>query len=174
MKKKILLMIMVIATVFSITPVLAMTEGELTSKVKATYDINGHKLSVPTKYLNLYDDYVSQFDISSEDCQYIADQIDILVAAARKKNVTSVKDFMEKCSDEIVTACANVSANTGVKATVLADGRVSVSKYNQPNEVFAIVGSHLVVNTGNLSLVFIAGTITLIGAGLLVFKIRKA
>lgn len=172
--KKIFLVIVAVFTLFSTKNVLAMTEAELTAKVKATYDINGHQLSVPTKYINLYDDYVNQYELTSADCQYIADQIDMLVSAARNNGVTSIKDLQTKCAEELRTACANVSANTGVKATVLANGKVSVSKYNNPNEVFAIIGVNVATNTGPASLVYIAGMITLIGAGLLVYKIKKA
>ncbi len=174
MKKKIFLVIVAILALFTTKNVFAMSEAELTAKVKATYDINGHQLKVPTKYVNLYEDYVDQYELTSEDCQYIADQIDMIVAAAKKNGVTSVKELQTKCAEELRTACANVSANTGVKATILADGRVSVSKYNNPNEIFAIIGVNIATNTGSASLVFIAGIITLIGASLLVYKIKKA
>ncbi len=174
MKKKICLVIIALIALFTTKNVFAMTEAELTAKVKATYDINGHQLKVPTKYVNLYDDYVSEFELSSSDCQYIADQIDMLVEAARRNGVTSIKEIETKCAEELRKACANVSANTGVKATILADGRVSVSKYNNPNEVFAIVGVHIATNTGSTGLVYVAGLITLLGASLLVYKIKKA
>ena len=172
--KKFGLMIIAIIALFSTKNVFAMTEAELTSKVKATYDINGHKLKVPTKYVNLYDDYVSEYELTGEDCQYIADQIDMIVEAARRNGVTSVKELETKCAEELRKACANVSANTGVKATLLSDGRVSVSKYNNPNEVFAIIGVHIATNTGSTGLVYVAGLITLLGASLLVYKVKKA
>ena len=172
--KKIDLVIIALIALFSTKNVFAMTEAELTAKVKATYDINGHQLKVPQKYVNLYDDYVSQYELTSADCQYIADQIDMIVAAARKNGVTSVSELSTKCAEELRQACANVSANTGIKATVLSDGRVSVSKYNNPNEVFAIIGVHIATNTGTPNLVYIAGLITLLGASLLVYKIKKA
>lgn len=172
--KKLGLILAAVIVLFSTKNVFAMTEAELTTKVKATYDINGNQLKVPEKYVNLYDDYVSQYELTSADCQYIADQIDMLVAAARKNGVTSIKELSTKCAEELRQACANVSANTGVKATVLSDGRVSVSKYNNPNEVFAIIGVHIATNTGSTNLIYIAGLITLLGASLLVYKIKKA
>ena len=172
--KKIGLLLAALIVLLSTKNVFAMTEAELTTKVKATYDINGNQLKVPEKYVNLYDDYVSQYELTSADCQYIADQIDMIVAAARKNGVTSIKELSTKCAEELRQACANVSANTGVKATVLSDGRVSVSKYNNPNEVFAIIGVHIATNTSTPSIVYIAGLITLIGASLLVYKIKKA
>lgn len=172
--KKLGLMIVAVIAFIATKNVYAMTEAELTAKVKATYDINGHALKVPEKYVNLYEDYVDQYELTSEDCQYIADQIDMLVAAAKKNGVTSVNQLDDKCAEELRTACANVSAHTGVKATLLSDGRVSVSKYNNPNEVFAIIGVNIATNTGSTALVYIAGIISLIGASLLVYKVKKA
>ena len=174
MKKKILLMmVLTLITMFAVN-VHAMTEEELTAKVTATYTVNGKDFKMPTEYLNMYKDYISQFDLSSSDCQYLSDQIDVLEKCAKNNSVTSIKDFQKKCNNEIIKACENVSANTGIKATVLSNGKVSVSKYNKPNEVFAIVDTSLVTNTGSANILYIAGTIALLGAGLLVFKIKKA
>ena len=174
MKKKLLFGIVALLAFFCTRNVFAMTEAELTAKVKATYTVNGKELKVPQKYINMYDDYVSQYDLSSEDCQYIADQIDKLFAAAKSKGVTSVEEMDDKCKAELKQACADVSANTGIKATILSDGRVSVSKYNNKNEVFGIIDVNLATNTGSANIVLIAGVIALIGAGLLVFKVKKA
>lgn len=174
MKKKILMGVMVLVTMLFTKNVYAMTEAELTAKVKDTYDINGNMLKVPTKYVNMYEDYVSQYDLSSDDCQYIADQIDKIVAAMRTNGVTNVKEIDKKCKTELKQACADVSANTGVKATVLSDGRVSVSKYNNSNEVFGIVDVNLATNTGAVNILYIAGIISLIGIGLIVFEAKKA
>jgi len=174
MKKRILIGVIVLTMMLFTKNVFAMTEEELTAKVKATYDINGNMLKVPTKYVNMYEDYVSQYDLTSEDCQYIADQIDKIAAAMRTNGVTNVKEIDKKCKKELRQACADVSANTGVKATVLSDGRVSVSKYNNSKEVFGIVDVNLATNTGSVNILYIAGIITLIGIGLVTFEIKKA
>ena len=174
MKKKILLGIVALVALFCTKNVFAMTEAELTAKVKASYEVNGKTLKVPENYVNMYDDYVSQYELSSEDCQYIANQIDKLLAAARANGVKSVDELDDKCKAELRQACADVSANTGIKATILSDGRVSVSKYNNKNEVFGIIGVNIATNTGSANIIYIAGVIALIGAGLLVFKVKKA
>jgi hypothetical protein len=174
MKKKLLLGLVALVAFFCTKNAFAMTEAELTAKVKATYNINGNNLTVPQKYVNMYEDYVSQYELTSEDCQYVADQIDKLVAAAKANGVTKIEDLDNKCKSELRQACADVSANTGVKATILSDGRVSVSKYNNKNEVFGIVDVNIATNTGSANILYIAGVIALIGAGLLVFKVKKA
>ena len=174
MKKKLLKEVIVLTMMLFTKNVFAMTEDELTAKVKATYDINGNMLKVPTKYVNMYEDYVSQYELSSEDCQYIANQIDKIVAAMRTNGVTNVKEIDKKCKQELKQACADVSANTGVKATVLSDGRVSVSKYNNNQEVFGIIDVNLATNTGSTNILYIVGIITLIGIGLVTIEIKKA
>ena len=174
MKKKILLGIVALLAFLCTKNVFALSEAELTAKVHASYDVNGETLTIPTKYVNMYDDYVSQYELSSEDCQYIADQIDILLAAARSNGVTKIEEIDDKCKAELRQACADVSANTGVKATILSDGRVSVSKYNNKDEVFGIIDVNIATNTGSANILYIAGVIALIGAGLLVFKVKKA
>lgn len=177
MKKGLMVVVAVFAAVFMFTGVKnvsAMTENDLRTKVNAGATINGNTITVPTRYLNLFNDYLDQYELTDSDCQYISDQIDVLIDAARNNGVTSFADMETKCASQIRQACANVSANTGVKATVLSNGNVSVSKYQLPNEVFAVVGTHLAVNTGTASLLFIAGIITLIGVCLLVNKARKA
>ena len=54
-----------------------------------------------------------EFEITSEDCQYIADQIDILVAAAKNKKLTissaSANDYAASVSD-ILTDCPLTSS----------------------------------------------------------------
>ena len=172
--KKILLVIVALVAMLGARNVYALSEADLTAKVHASYDVNGKTLTIPTKYVNMYDDYVSQYELSGEDCQYIADQIDKLLAAARTNGVTSVEELDDKCKAELRQACADVSANTGVKATILSDGRVSVSKYNNKNEVFGIIDVNIATNTGSANILYIAGIIALIGAGLLVYKVKKA
>ena len=175
MKKSLFAVFVLVSSLLMAIPsVHAMSEQDLSTKVKATYNINGNSIKISQRYINLFEDYISQFDISSEDCQYIADQIDILEKAAKAKGVTSTKDFQKKCAAEIKAACANVSAHTGIKATVLSNGRVSVSKYNMPNEVFTILRTTIATNTGSASIIVIASTITLLGAILLVRKAKKA
>ena len=167
--KKSLFAVLLVAVVafFCVTNVHAMSEANLTAKVEQTFNINGVSLTVPERYINLFEDYLSQYNITGDDFQYVADQIDVLVSCAKQNSVTSWSDFEKKCSSQIKTACVNVSANTGIKATVLSNGKVSVSKYNKPNEVFAIVDTSLVTNTGSANILYIAGTIALLGAGLL-------
>ncbi len=175
MKKSLIAILVIAAVLFAGTfNVQAMEENDLKTKVEATYDINGYSLRLPSDVIKQFEDYLSQFEISAEDCQYVSDQMDILIKAARTKGVKSLTDFQKKCASEIRTACANVSANTGIKATVLSDGRVSVSKYNKPDEIFTILRTNIATNTGLINLFVIAGIISALGASLLVFKVRKA
>ena len=175
-KKALLIVVLSLSIMFcGVLSVSAMSENDLMTKIKTPVEVNnGSSLTVPQYYINLAEDYFDQFDVSSKDCDYIAKEMDKLIKLAKKDNITSWEEFGNKYTDEIKKACANVSANTGIKVTVLSNGKVSVSKYNNPNEVFAIVNAHLLKNTGSANILYIAGIITLLGAGIFVTKVKKA
>lgn len=172
MRKRLFSVLLVVVAFMGIVNVKAMSEDELKAKVSGSFDINGVSLSIPKSYIKQLNDYLNEFEVSSDDCQYIADQVDILVNAAKTKGVKSISDFRKKCASEIKTACANVSANTKIKATVLSDGSVSVSRYNSNEEYSRLY--NVIQNTGLVNILCIAGIISVLGAGLLVFKLRKA
>lgn len=174
-KKGLFAVILAIAVMFaSVVDVFAMSETELMNKFKTPIDVNGTELKIPQYYLNLAEDYFDQFKVSEKDCQYVADEMDKLIKLAKQDGITTWDEFAKKHPEEIRQACANVSANTGIKATVLSNGKVSISKYNKPNEVFAIINVNILKNTGSAKVIYIAGILALIGAGLLVFQVRKA
>lgn len=175
MKKSLFGILVLVAVAFmSVTNVSAMTEAELRTHVKSSYTVNGTTVTVPAEYIKQFEDYLDAFEISAEDCQFIADQLDYLRGVAQANGVKSASEFERKCAAEIKAAVSRVSANTGVKATVLSNGKLQVSKYNKPNETFVVVGTNIATNTGSASLLYIAGIITAIGATLLVFRVRKA
>ncbi|MBQ8131725.1 MAG: hypothetical protein IJ193_04465 [Bacilli bacterium] len=175
MKKSLFGILVLVAVAFmSVTNVSAMTEAELRTHVKSSYTVGGTTVTVPAEYIKQFEDYLDAFEISSEDCQYIADQLDYLRNVAQNNGVKSASEFEQKCAAEIKAAVSRVSANTGVKATVLSNGKLQVSKYNKPNETFVVAGTNIATNTGSASLLYIAGIITALGATLLVFRVRKA
>lgn len=175
MKKGLFAVLLAVAIMLvGMTNVDAMTEAELQQKFETPIQVGDSTIRIPQYYLNLVADYLNQFEVTAEDCQYVADQMDILIKIAQNEGITTWDEFEKKHPDDIRRACANVSANTGIKATVLSNGKVSISKYNRPNEVFAIINVNLLKNTGSANILYIAGIITLLGAGLLVSQVRKA
>ena len=68
---------MILVVGFMITPVFALSESELSTKVHATYDINGHQLKVPTKYLNLFDqtDNIKKITKQIQDIESLSHKI---------------------------------------------------------------------------------------------------
>lgn len=174
--KKSLFSILVLAAVaiMSVTNVSAMTEAELRTHVKSSYTVGNTTVTVPAEYIKQFEDYLDAFEISSGDCQYIADQLDYLRGVAQRNRVKSASEFEQRCAGDIKDVVAKVSANTGVHATVLSNGKLQVSKYNKPNETFVVAGTHIATNTGSASLLYVAGIITALGATLLVFRVRKA
>ena len=174
MGKKLFVALMLVALTFmSVVNVDAMTEAQLRNKVGSSITIDGNTIAIPAAYLTQLDNYLDEFAVSSADCDYIAAQMDSLIATARAQHVTSAEDFYNKCSDEAKAVAANITANTGVKVTVLSNGKVQVNKYNS-NEVWGVIDTKVITNTSSASFLYIAGAITALGAALLVFRVRNA
>ncbi len=172
MKRRIFAVLLVVVAFMGIANVYAMSEEDLKTKVSGTFNVNGVNLTIPSSYIKQLGDYLDEFEVSEEDCQYVSDQVDILLNAAKTKGVKSRDDFRKKCQEEIKTACANVSANTKIKATILSDGSVSISKYGSNEEYTRLL--NVIQNTGSAKILLIAGIISALGACLLVFKLRRA
>lgn len=175
--KKSLLMVLLLAVISlaGITNVYAMTEDELRAKGNQTFDINGTPADIPASYIKLFNDYLDTFEVSEADCEYIAGQIDYLYGVAVAKNITNVVDLRKKAYAEVREVAANVTANTKATVTVNGNGVVTVSRYDDPSKVFAkIEGNTVAKNTGSVNLLYVAGIITLLGAGLLVYRVKKA
>ncbi len=180
MKKNLfVILLLAVVTLAGVTNVYAMSEADLKAKASQDYYVNGVKADVPANYIKLLNDYLDAFNVSEADCQYIADQIDYLYSVAQTKNITNAKEMRQKAYAEVKTVASNVSANTKVKVTVEGNGVVDLKYYDDPSKTFRKIqftenGEIIAKNTGSVSLLYVAGVVSLLGAGLLVYRIRKA
>ena len=174
MFKKVAVVLTVIsALVIGIGSASAMSEKDLRNKIGDSFKVNGKIISIPETYLNQLDNYLAEFELSSADCDYISSQLDALLSDARAKDVSSFDELYKSCSPTIKSMAANISANTGVKITVLSNGKLQVNKYNS-NQVWGILDTKVITNTNSINFLYIAGAITLIGLILFAVKVKRA
>ena len=75
MKKVVLVLLLAVMVVLPVS-VNAMTESELREKLAASYTVNGRTDSLDDSVLVIIDRYLSTYELSSDDCDYISDKID--------------------------------------------------------------------------------------------------
>ena len=152
----------------------AMTESDLRKKFDETVTINGNKYAVSAGDKKLVDDYLAKYELSSDDCDYIAGKIDEAKSILTADGNEDLTKLSESAKNKLKKLVSDVSANTSVKATVTSG---SVIILNSDGSTFAEV-SGLVKQTGteNSNIAIIAGVafiITLVGACLVVKQVKN-
>ena len=152
----------------------AMTETELRKKFDETVTINGNKYAATAGDKKLADDYLAKYELSSEDCDYIAKKIDEAKAILTAEGQEDLTKLSESTKTKLKKLVSDVAANTSVKATVTSG---SVVVLNSDGSTFAEV-TKLVKQTGseNSNIAIIAGVsfiITLVGACLVIRQVKN-
>lgn len=144
--KKIGLLIAVICVLFGLTNVSAMTESDLKAKLSQTVQLkNGsYKLSAGDK--KLLDDYLNQYEVSSEHADFIAARVDKAIEIMKSEGHADFKKYSKASKEALKALVVEISNNTSVKATVTKDS-VVVYKPDGSGEVFAEI-TGLVKQTG--------------------------
>ena len=161
------------AMFLGLTNVDAMTEKELRKKFDVVVDVADGKYELSAGDKKLVDDYLAKYDLSSDDCDYIAKRIDEAVAIVEKEDTAVAKNFSANAKQELKGLVEKIARNTSVKATV-TNGSVVV--LNSDGSTFAEV-DHLVKQTAssNSNIAIIAGIafiVTVVGSCLIVRQVR--
>ena len=162
MKKIFVLMLIISYYIIGMKIAYAMTEKELLDKLTASYVVNGEKYSVPGDIKVLAERYLSQYEVSSEDADYISDRIDEAVSIIQKNGKVDFRQMSMSTKEQLKALVEKVSANTSVKATVMKN---SIIIYTPSGEKFAEV-DRLVKQTGNTnitSIIILSLFIVLVG-----------
>ena len=141
-------MTLLVCALFLVVGVKAMSEGDLLSKLTASYNINGTTFQLSESDKVLAKRYLDQNEVSSKDCDYIAGKIDEAISLMRKSGAKDFSDFSKlpaSLKSDLKKLVQDVASNTSVKATV-TKGKVVI--YNNDGTVFAEMGK-LVKNTGS-------------------------
>ena len=156
------------------TNVNAMTEADLRKKLDESVTIAGEKYYLSTGDKKLADDYLAKYEISSDDCDYIAGKIDEAKAILTAEGKEIFSKLSESTKNKLKKLVTDVSANTSVKGTVTSGSFIVL---NSDGSTFAEI-TNLVKQTGseNSNISIIAASafiITLVGACLVVRQVKN-
>ena len=171
MKKMLLAALFSVMCLVGMTNVSAMTEEELKSKLTATYTVNGVEWSISNGYKNQLEQYLANNDLSSADCDYIADIADKALVIVEAGSATSVSELTRTEKDKLKELVKDVSNNTDVKATVTDKGTFIL--YNLDGSKFGTIDKTSVKQTGTQDIVIIAGAVSLLGIAIVLRKSMK-
>lgn len=156
---------------FGITNASAMTESDLLAKFSKTYQINGVEFKAEPEALVLAEQYLQQYEVSSEDAIYISNKIDEVVNFIESGSATSKETLSNADKRKIIEVVNDISLKTSVKAAI-EKGQLVI--YNADGTEFARI-TDLVKNTGSNELVVIVSSaITALGVLFIARKSKKA
>lgn len=107
----------------------AMSESDLRAKLTQSYSVNGSTFVANSEQANLIDEYLRNYDITSTDADYIVTKLNEAMNVLKNSGKSSFYDMTKAQKDQIIGLVADVSANTGVKATIYKNN-LYICNYN--------------------------------------------
>ena len=167
--KKLFSVVLVLVMFLGVVTVKAMTEDELYDALTQTIKINGVNVSVSETTKNHIKTYLNQFDVSSEDCEFINTRINTAISILKSEGKTDFSKLSSSAKSQLKALVQEINSGTAVKATV-TNGSVVVYD-NNGGEFFTV--TDLVKQTGSgasttaiiatISLVIVAAGALLVG-----------
>lgn len=176
MKKK-FIVALVAFFVFGLANVGAMSESELQNKLTKTYTINGVTYQATAAQKKDIERYLANNDVTESDADYIAGQIDNIVAIVKESGVTDLNKLSKSYKNQITGILNDVANKTGIKVT-LKNGTIAVYNKNSNELAFEYSvdsdNTGIIKRTGSASVLYIAAATSLIGALYFANKVKKA
>lgn len=168
--KKVFILSLVAAMFIGVGSANAMSEAELKAKFDEA-STRGIVIEEGTK--KQISDYLGKYELTSKECDVIANDIDKAIEIVNSENITSLSQLSSTAKNKLKALVTDVTTKTSVKATI-TDGALVV--LNSDGTVFAEVDNKIVKRTGNETVLpVIAGVsfvITLVGAYFVVRQIK--
>ncbi len=171
--KKLFLSLLLVVGLAVTTNVSAMTEDELLDKLTQSYTINGRTEKLDEGVVVQVKRYFEENEVSSDDCDFIAAQIDKAVALVEDSGATKWDELTGAQVKTLIGYVEEVSNKTSVKVSLSKDGVLTV--YDKAGKVFTKVSKNKIQYTGSsAAIMVVAGTISLVGFLVITRKIVKA
>ena len=172
--KKLSILLFAVLLFVGVARVDAMSESELKDALTQTITINGTEVSVDASTKAAIERYLSQYEVSSADADYINARINTAISILKSEGQTDFKKLSTSAKNKLKALVEEVSDHTSVKATV-TNGSVVILDSN--GDTFFEV-DNLVKQTGsNTTLTaMVAGVSILIvaaGACLVVKQVKE-
>lgn len=174
--KKIILTVFAAVMLFGATNVNAMTENELKEKLTKSYEIDGEKMQVPASLVVELERYLKEYEISSEDADYIAKKFDEALKIAQDGKAKSFTDLTKDEKQKMIAIVSDISKETSVKATLTEGGKLTVFE-EDGKTVFTVITDkdNAIQNTNSSNAILaIASIISVLGIAVVVKNVAKA
>lgn len=174
--KKMIFAAFAAVALFGFTNVDAMTESELKSKLTKEYVIDGEKIKMSASQVAELDRYLKQYEISSEDADYISKKFDEALKIAQDGKAKSFTELTKEEKQKIIAIVSDISSKTSVKATLTEGGKLTIFEENgtTPFTVITDKDSGIQNTDSNKAILAIAGVVSVLGIAVVVKKVAKA
>ncbi len=174
--KKMILAAFAAVALFSVTNVKAMTESELKAKLTKEYVIDGEKIKMSASNVAELDRYLKEYEISSEDADYISKKFDEALKIAQDGKAKSFTELTKEEKQKMIAIVSDISSKTSVKATLTEGGKLTIFEENgsTPFTVITDKDSGIQNTDSNNAILAIAGIVSVLGVAVVVKKVAKA
>lgn len=174
--KKMILAAFAAVALFSVTNVKAMTENELKAKLTKEYVIDGEKIKMSASNVAELDRYLKEYEISSEDADYISKKFDEALKIAQDGKAKSFTELTKEEKQKMIAIVSDISSKTSVKATLTEGGKLTIFEENgsTPFTVITDKDSGIQNTDSNNAILAIAGIVSVLGVAVVVKKVAKA
>ena len=173
--KKILVTLFTLATFFGIVNVKAMSESDLRTKMANGYVVDETSVKPSEYQLSEIDRYLNKYEVSEEDCDFIASKMDEIYELAKADKAKSFTELSRASKTKAVSIVAEISSKTSVKASLTSDGILTIYESDGKTIFTKIVDIHITKQTGvsNYILAF-AGFVSVFGVAYVAKKAFNA
>ena len=154
--KKILVTLFTLATFFGIVNVKAMSESDLRTKMANGYVVDETSVKPSEYQLSEIDRYLNKYEVSEEDCDFIASKMDEIYELAKADKAKSFTELSSASKTKAVSIVAEISSKTSVKASLTKNGILTIYESDGKNVFAQIIDKHMVKQTGSNNIIFVA------------------
>lgn len=167
-------LVLVVALFIGLVNVNAMTEAELKEKLYDTYTVNGATFKATDQERELIARYLDQYDVSSNDADYVYAQLQAAFDVLRNSGKTRFQDMTQAQKQQVVNIVAAVDENTDFDCAIVDAQFVVYQPDTQRSEEYYETPVYPIAQTNGNLVVCGLGIISLIGMALAVKKIKNA
>ena len=147
----------------------AMDKNELYDVLTKEYIINGEKFQVSDDIKVLVERYLNNNELMSSDMNYISNKVSNIVDIIDDSEVKDIKDLNKDDKNKIIDIVKDVANKIDIKITINDD---NISIYNKDGSLFVEMTELIKYTDDTNYIVYISGTIVLLGIIYVVRKLR--
>lgn len=147
----------------------AMDKNELYDVLTKEYIINGEKFQVSDDIKVLVERYLNNNELMSSDMNYISNKVSNIVDIIDDSEVKDIKDLNKDDKNKIINIVKDVANKIDIKVTISDD---NISIYNKDGSLFVEMTELIKYTDDTNYIVYISGTIVLLGIIYVVRKLR--